>query len=135
MSHNYVHLCLTVSGDLHNKKSVFCPQGDSFSICQNRTQHLISAARTAEPHRGSWNLWTESEAPTSVTEESTENGGRQGGLDDGKGGIISFMEDMDLTALQQVLGQDALKTFQNSDPLPLLRFTFSQHQKGYRGQR
>lgn len=45
------------------------------------------------------------------------------------------MEDMDLTALQQVLGQDALKTFQNSDPLPLLRFTFSQHQEGYRGQR
>lgn len=45
------------------------------------------------------------------------------------------MEDMDLMALQQVLGQYVLKTFQNSDPLSLLRFTFSQHQKGYRRQR
>lgn len=39
-----------------------------------------------------------------------------------------------MLALQQVLGQDALKTFQNSDPLPLLRLALSQHQQRHRRQ-
>lgn len=40
-----------------------------------------------------------------------------------------------MTAFQQVLAQNALKTFQNSDPLLLLHLTLSQHQQGHRGQR
>lgn len=65
---------------------------------------------------------------------STENSSTQSGLDDRKGGVISFMGDVDMLALQQVLGQDALKTFQNSDPLPLLRLALSQHQQRHRRQ-
>lgn len=73
--------------------------------------------------------------PSAGTLASTENSGGQGGLDDRKGGVISFMGDVDMMAFQQVLAQDALKTFQNSDPLPLLRLALSQHQQGHRRQR
>lgn len=65
----------------------------------------------------------------------TEDGGGQSRLDDGKGGVISFMGNVDMMASQQVLAQDALKTFQNPDPLPLLRLALGQHQQGHGGQR
>lgn len=65
----------------------------------------------------------------------TEDGGGQSGLDDRKGGVVSFMGDVDMAAPQQVLGQDALKTFQNLDPLLLLGLALSQHQQGHGRQR
>lgn len=39
-----------------------------------------------------------------------------------------------MAVLQQVLRQDALQTLQDSDPLPLLHFTLSQHQEGHGGE-
>lgn len=44
------------------------------------------------------------------------------------------MQNVDLPAFQQVLGQDALQTLQDSDPLPLLYLGLCQDQQGHRGE-
>ena len=55
----------------------------------------------------------------------TQHGGGQCGLDDGQGGVVGLVQKVDLLALQLILGQDALQTLQDSDPLPLLCLALS----------
>lgn len=64
----------------------------------------------------------------------TQHGGAQRGLDERQRGVVRLMENVDLLALQLVLGQDVLQALQHPDPLLFLRLALRQHQQGHRGE-